>query len=217
MSLRHMLKLDHITVIAPTLADGVAHVRNCLGIDVPFGTRHDYMGTHNHRLQLGGSVYLEIVAHDPKGTDPGRPRWFGLDDQDQVRAGWTSRRRLRGWVANADDLGAVLSSHPTVFGEEAPLPPDDPAFGFSIPPDGTLPLDGAAPSIIDHRGDPTSMAGIPDLGARLRTLTLEHPEPTAIAALLDSLSIDRPPLIIKGPQIRYRAQIETPDGMKELT
>ncbi|WP_439710237.1 VOC family protein [Agrobacterium leguminum] len=62
-----MLKLDHLTVIAPTLAVGVAHVQRCLGLDVPFGTRHDYMGSHNHRLQLGNSVYLEIMALDPAG------------------------------------------------------------------------------------------------------------------------------------------------------
>jgi hypothetical protein len=37
-----MLKLDHLTVIAPDLAEGVLHVRNCLGLDVPFGQRHDY-------------------------------------------------------------------------------------------------------------------------------------------------------------------------------
>ena len=64
-----MLKLDHLTVIAPTLTEGVSHVQNCLDLDVPFGTRHDYMGTHNHRLQLGNSVYLEIVALDPEGTE----------------------------------------------------------------------------------------------------------------------------------------------------
>ena len=55
-----LLKLDHLTVIAPTLAEGVSHVQHCLDLDVPFGTRHDYMGTHNHRLQLGNSL-LEIV------------------------------------------------------------------------------------------------------------------------------------------------------------
>lgn len=212
-----MLTLDHITIIAPTLADGVAHVRDCLGIDVPFGTRHTYMGTHNHRLQLGGSVYLEIVAHDPMGTDPGRARWFGLDDARKVRADWDAGRRLRGWVANAENLASVLSTHPGVFGEEVGLPQSKPAFGFSIPKDGTLPLDGAAPSIIDHRGDPTSMAEIPDLGARLRSWTLEHPDPSTIAAFLDALSIDRPPTIVGGSDIRYRARIETPSGMKELT
>ena len=76
-----MLTLDHLTVIAPTLTEGVAHVRACLGLDVPFGQRHGYMGTVNHLLQLGGTVYLEIVAVDPAADAPGRRRWFGLDDQ----------------------------------------------------------------------------------------------------------------------------------------
>lgn len=53
-----MLTLDHLTVIAPTLAEGVSHVQACLGLDVPFGSRHDYMGNHNHRLRLGGAIYL---------------------------------------------------------------------------------------------------------------------------------------------------------------
>src|SRR5258706_4637367 len=63
--LRDMLKLDHISIIAPSLAEGVLHVRTCLDLDVPFGQRHAYMGTHNHLLQLGDMVYLEIVALDP--------------------------------------------------------------------------------------------------------------------------------------------------------
>ncbi len=92
-----MLRLDHLTVIAPTLAEGAAHARDCLDLDVPFGTRHFYMGTHNHRLQLGGNVYLEIVALDPDGTAPARARWFGLDNQEQVRAdlgGWATFARV---------------------------------------------------------------------------------------------------------------------------
>ncbi len=76
-----MLKLDHLTVIAPTLTEGIAHIRSCIDLDVPFGQRHGYMGTHNHLLQLGEQVYLEIVALDPDGERPPRARWFGLDDQ----------------------------------------------------------------------------------------------------------------------------------------
>ena len=212
-----MLKLDHITVIAPTLIEGVSHVRDCLDLDVPFGTRHDYMGTHNHRLQLGNTVYLEIVAVDPHGAEPGRPRWFGLDNREKVRSDWTEGRRLRGWVASTDNIASVVSTHRALFGEEVPLPPANPAFAFAIPKDGSLPLDGAAPSLIDHRGDPTSMAEIPDLGARLRSLFLEHPEPAAMEALYRDLSIDRPPAIVQGRKVRYRAQIETPTGLKELT
>ncbi|MDP3340909.1 VOC family protein [Frigidibacter sp.] len=212
-----MLKLDHLTVIAPTLTEGVAHVRACLGLDVPFGSRHGYMGTHNHRLQLGASVYLEIVALDPEGTAPGRARWFGLDDQRQVRADWEEGRRLRGWVANAEGLETVVAGHGAIFGEVVTLPPDDPSFAFTIPRDGSLPLDGAAPSIIDHRGDASYIATIPDLGARLATFTLEHPDPAGIEALLRALAIDRPPVVLQGPRLRYRALIETPAGMRELT
>ena len=96
---QEMLKLDHITVIAPSLAEGVLHVRNCLDLDIPFGQRHAYMGTYNHLLQLGDTVYLEVVALDPEADAPDRRRWFGLDDQDKVRSDWEDGRRLRGWVA----------------------------------------------------------------------------------------------------------------------
>nr|WP_298690397.1 VOC family protein [uncultured Dongia sp.] len=212
-----MLKLDHLTVIAPTLIEGALHVRHCLDLDVPFGTRHDYMGTHNHRLQLGNNVYLEIVALDPDGADPGRPRWFGLDNQEKVRSDWNEGRRLRGWVASTDAIDFVISTRRAIFGDRVSLPTANPTFYFAIPADGSLPHDGAAPSLIDHRGDPTSMASIPDLGARLRSLTLEHPDPAVIQALYHELCIDRPPAIITGRTVRYRAQIETPTGLKELT
>jgi hypothetical protein len=92
MHAREMLKLDHISVIAPSLAEGVSHVRACLDLDVPFGQRHGYMGTYNHLLQLGDTVYLEIVALDPEADGPGHPRWFGLDDQKKVRSDWDEGR-----------------------------------------------------------------------------------------------------------------------------
>jgi len=212
-----MLKLDHISVIAPSLAEGVLHVRTCLDLDVPFGQRHAYMGTHNHLLQLGDMVYLEIVALDPEADGPGRPRWFGLDDQRTVRSDWDEGRRLRGWVARTDAIDAVITGHKGIFGEKVPLPAVNSSFDFAIPNDGSLPLDGAAPSIIDRRGKPRSMATIVDLGARLRSFTLEHPDPAAVQALYRAMTVDRPPAVDRGRRLRYRAQIETPAGLKELT
>ncbi|UUX49552.1 VOC family protein [Nisaea acidiphila] len=212
-----MLKLDHLTVIAPSLGEGAAHVRDCLDIDVPFGTRHLYMGTHNHRLQLGGRVYLEIVALDPAGTAPARARWFGLDNAAKVRADWEAGRRLRGWVANTANIEALIAARGAIFGEAVPLPTGDPSFAFAIPVDGSLPLDGGAPSVIDHKDDPTSMEEIPDLGARLRSFTLAHPDPDAIAALYRTLAIDRPPVLVPGSELRYSAEIETAAGPKTLT
>jgi hypothetical protein len=217
MPAREMLKLDHITIIAPSLAEGVSHVRACLDLDVPFGQRHAYMGTHNHLLQLEDTVYLEIVALDPEADGPGRPRWFGLDDQRKVRSDWDEGRRLRGWVARTDAIDTIIGGHGGIFGEKVALPAVNSSFDFAIPHDGSLPLDGAAPSIIDRRGKPRSMATIADLGARLRSFTLEHPDPYAVEALYHELAVDRPPVIARGPRLRYRARIETPTGLKELS
>jgi hypothetical protein len=212
-----MLKLDHLTVIAPSLAEGIAHVRDQLDLDVPFGVRHSYMGTHNHRLQLGGGVYLEIVAVDPGALPPARIRWFGLDDPIGVRKDWDAGRRLRGWVAAVDSMESVLRRHPGVFGKRIALPFGNPEFDFSLHDDGSLPLDGAAPSLIDHRGSPTAMSEIPDLGARLVAYRLEHPDTETVSIVFRSLDIDRPPTLQKGPSIRYEALIDTPTGAKRLT
>ena len=217
MHAREMLKLDHISVIAPSLAEGVSHVRACLDLDVPFGQRHAYMGTYNHLLQLGDTVYLEIVALDPEADGPGRARWFGLDDRKKVRSDWDEGRRLRGWVARTEAIDAIIAGRRGIFGEKVPLPAVNSSFDFAIPDDGSLPLDGAAPSIIDRRGKPRSMATIADLGARLQSFTLEHPDPAAVEALYRAMTVDRPPAFDRGSKLRYRAQIETPTGLKELS
>lgn len=210
-----MLTLDHLTVIAPTLSDGVQHVNDCLGIEVPFGTRHDYMGTHNHRLQLGENVYLEIVALDPDGVDPGRARWFGVDDPKKVRSDWEQNLRLRGWVAAVASIEG-FTRHRSEFGEAVPLPFNEPEFAFAIPVDGSLPLGGILPSLIDHRDDPTRMSDIEDLGARLVSFALEHPEPEEIRDTYHGLKIDRPPEIRAGAKFRYEAEIQTHNGLRTL-
>ena len=114
-------------------------------------------------------------------------------------------------------MDAVLSTHGAIFGEKVPLPTAAPDFAFAIPRDGSLPWDGVAPSIIDHWGDSSYVAAIPDLGARLQSLILEHPEPAGIAALYRELAIDHPPAVVQAPKVRYRARIATPSGLKELT
>lgn len=210
------MRLDHLVVVAPTLGEGVAHVRACLGVEVPFGQRHAYMGSHNHLMQLGDSVYLEIVAVDPEAGPPHRARWFGLDDGTAVRASWEAGRRLRGWVACTDAIDVDLAGRETLLGAKVSLPWNAPTFEFALRDDGALPLDGAAPSLIDRRGRPRSMATIADLGVRLRGFSLAHPRPAEIEALYRELAVDRPPTVVSGVDIRYRARMDTPTGPREL-
>lgn len=208
-----MLWFDHLTVIAPTLADGRAHLRDCLGLDIGDGTVHAEMGTHNCRLRLSENTYLEVIAVDPAASPPAGPRWFGLSDAKAIRAHWDRGERLRAWVARCDDLDAVLSAHGAVFGEVLRL---GEAARFSLRPDGQLPEKGLLPCLIDRAGQKPPSVRMQDVGARLLDFVLEHPTPAKIQGMYNELEIKGAPVVKAGPRPRYFAQIETPNGIKTL-
>ncbi|MCJ2140504.1 VOC family protein [Methylobacterium sp. E-066] len=212
-----MLTLDHLVVVAPDLAEGVAHVRDCLGLDMPEGGRHPEMGTRNHLLRLGASTFLEVIAVDPEAAPPARDRWFGLGDAARVRTDWEAGRRLRGFVARTDDLDTLLAAHPDLLGTAATMTRGTLSWRFGLRPDGTWPADGAAPCAMDWGDRPHPARAMPDLGARLEEFRLTHPEPEAVAALYASLDLTDPPRIEPGPALRYTARFATPSGSRVLT
>lgn len=212
-----MPTLDHLTLIAPSLEEGAAHVRECLGIDMPTGREHPDMGTHNRLLRLGDDVYLEVIAIDPAAPPPAHARWFGLDDQAAVREAWNRGQRLRGWVARTQRMDAVLAQHGHLMGRKTQLSAGSaPNYFFAIPPGGVLPLGGAAPSLIDRDQRPPPIASMPDLGARLARFTIEHPDPAMVRDLYAALGVVNPPQVQRGDTVRYRAEIDTPNGLKTL-
>ncbi len=210
------LELDHLTVVAPSLEQGVEHVRDCLGLDVPRGGVHPEMGTHNHLLRIGDDIYLEIIAADPDGPPPAGPRWFGLGDPETVRAHWANGQRLRGWVARTDDIDAVLRRHGALLGGRTRVSRDGDFSNFSLRPDGEMPLGGVLPSVIERDGRSSPVSGMPDLGARLCEFVLKHPEPAEIGALFRKLGLRRAPALREGPEICFSALIETPGGRRTL-
>ncbi len=209
-----MLQLDHITVIAPSLNEGVEHVRSCLGIDICNGATHSDMGTHNRRLRMGAETYLEVIAIDPSAPPPIGARWFGLDDGDGLLSDWENGIRLKAWVANTDNIDKITTLHGQLLGTKIWL---EKAFHFSLLPDGTLPLKGALPCVIDRAGRPSPSCRFEDHGILLRELVLEHPSPHQITKLFDELGITDPPKVRDGPRIRFSALIDTPSGLKTLT
>ena len=66
-----MLSLDHLVVAALTLEAGVDHVFRSLGVAIPPGGAHPLMGTHNHLMQLGEGVFLEVIARDSRSVRAG--------------------------------------------------------------------------------------------------------------------------------------------------
>ncbi|MFN8621199.1 MAG: VOC family protein [Chloroflexota bacterium] len=213
-------ELDHLVVVAPTVAAGRAWVEGRLGVPLQAGGRHVRMGTHNALLGLGPSAYLEVIAVDPDLPDPGRPRWFALD---QVRAGDAPRLGL--WVARTTDLEGAVAAAPVPLGEILPMTRDDLRWRITVPADGSVRFGGALPPMIQWDAGVHPALRMEDRGCRLIELSATVPktrpsldeEPIGIA--LDRLGLLGAIALIPGPVgilPRLSALIATPHGEVEL-
>ena len=66
-----MAPLDHLTVVAPSLALGIETFAGMTGVSATPGGRHSINGTANALIGLGGERYLEIMCPDPDGPPGG--------------------------------------------------------------------------------------------------------------------------------------------------
>jgi len=206
-----LLTLDHIAVAAASLAEGLAHVRAVLGVEMPAGGKHREMGTHNHVLRLGDELFLEVIAIDPDAGSPGRARWFGLD-----RFG-AAPPRLATWIARTGDLDAALAAAPQASGPPIQVSRGELTWHISVPEDGSMPFDGAYPTLIEWPPGPHPASRMPNLGCSLEHLQIEHPDAEAIRQYLDPGFDDARVDIETGPQIRLTARIETSQGVRILS
>ena len=201
-----MLRLDHLAVSAGNLAEGTAAVEAALGLPLgPIG-QHPHMATHNRLLGLG-DVYLEVIAIDPGAPAPVWPRWFDLDH-------FTGVPRLTNWIAACDDLEAALAAAPKGTGVPVDLARGVYRWRMAVPGDGRLPFGGAHPALIQWLG-PHPAAVLPDHGARLRRLTIAHPQADALIAALGRFG-DARVQITMGPEFAMQAEIDTPHGLRLL-
>lgn len=212
-----MTEFDHITVIAPDIATGVAWVRDVLGVDPPKGGAHPDMGTHNHLLRLGDDVFLEVIAVDPEASRPKHPRWFGLDDQETVERHWHAGRCLRAYVARCDDVAATIGGRKDTFGAPMRLSRGELEWTFGVRADGALPLAGALPHLMDWGARGTPAVAMTDFGLRLQELLVETPDPDAVHAALDAIGMIRKPQVRQGSTVRLFATIDTPRGVRTLS
>lgn len=213
------MEFDHLVVAADTLARGVAHVEQCLGVRCLSGGRHPRFGTHNALLGLGQDRYIEVIAIDPAAKTPTVPRWFGLDDP-AVEAALRERPRLLTWVARADDLDAALAACLHDGGRPRPMQRDDLHWRIAFPDDGALIEGGLVPPLIEWGSGVRHPARrLPDSGLRLRALHGVHPDPELIEERLAPLSLTDV-LILEagraGETPCLRAGIDTPAGLRWL-
>ncbi|MDB5620880.1 VOC family protein [Tardiphaga sp.] len=203
--------LDHITVAALTLEQGVAHVRDALNVEMPFGGSHPLMGTHNCLMQLGDGVFLEVIAPDPAVT-PQRKRWFGLDDP-AMRARLEHSPQLITWVARVPDLGRA---HDGAAGEVLNVTRGELSWLIAVPRDGSMPFEGAYPTLIEWPAGPHPSVRMADLDCRLERFAISHPDGARLSLALGSIVTDERIVVSTGDTVRLRASIRTPDGLREL-
>ena len=204
-------QIDHFTAGTASLAEGQATLKDVLGLEVPQGSKHDAMSTHNCVCQAGNESFFELIAVDPDAPDPGRIRWFTLDDA-ATQAKIADRPRALCWVVNTTDLDAVVAASPVDLGEIVHFQRGDRTWRLTVPADGSLPEGGLIPAFIEWSPGPHPSTGQQDIGLRLQKISLQHPEPEALAKTLAALGVDHLAEISKGER-SLSFVVETPGGV----
>ena len=215
--------LDHLVVIADSLATGVAWCEQQLGVTPGPGGQHPLMGTHNRLLRIDSSgwprAYLEIIAIEP-GVSPLRhpplQHWFDMDDADLMASVRTHGPRLLHWVARTDKLGPALAATQLAGWDRGEglqasrmTPQGLLTWQISVRPDGQRLLDGVLPTLIEW-GSAHPAEAMPEQGIRLRQLRLQHPEHTRLRTWAQTIGLgqveweDGPPALL--------ATLDTPGG-----
>lgn len=209
------LAIDHLIVAARSLDEGGAWVTSRLGCTLVVGGRHELMGTHNRLLGLGDGVYLEVIAIDPAGAPPSRPRWLSLD-APAMRERLEQGPALIHWVARTDDIVALASASPVDVGEIIAVSRGDLRWRMTVSRDGGLPAGGAFPSLIEWEGS-SPAAALPESGCRLESLDIAHPTARSLDQALRSMGLpaDAPLLAVDDASDagRLAARIRTPGGV----
>jgi hypothetical protein len=205
--------VDHLVVTAPSLAIGVEYVRETLGVAPEPGGEHKSMGTHNYLLKLGEAVFLEVLCINPAAPAPNRPRWFQLDEADA-----DGEPRLATWVVRTTDIRAALAASPVVSGFVTPMSRGELNWLITLPRNGSLPLQGVAPTLIQWQG--THPAGrLTDSGCALSRLEGFHPRAEKVRAMLEAIGYQGEFTVSPSPpgeQPRLVAHIQTPAGLRRL-
>ncbi|WP_088278889.1 VOC family protein [Ideonella sp. A 288] len=214
-------EIDHLVVVADSLAQGAAWCEATFGVAPGPGGRHPLMGTHNRLLAIGSDAfprsYLEVIAIDPDAPDPGRVRWFGMDEP-ALRAAVRAAPRLVHTVARTSNIemlrwGLVnVGIDPGVpLAAERDTPRGKLAWRIAVRDDGAVDREGALPTLIEWRGvHPTE--GMPASPVQLTAVTAGGLSARAAAVLrLRGVEVSPEPLP------RWQATLQSPAGPVTLT
>jgi hypothetical protein len=210
------VEVDHLVAAAATLAQGVAWCEQTLGVTPGPGGQHALMSTHNRLLKIAtpafAQAYLEIIAINPDAPDPGRVRWFGLDNPVQ-QARVAQAPRLVHLVARSTMLdmhrwGLITVGHKPgdPVNLSRPTAQGDLRWQMLVRDDGGWDCGGALPTLLQWQG-PHPTDTMADSGVTLRQLTL-HGVPERARQVLRLRGV----AVLAEPGPALRAVLHTPLG-----
>lgn len=217
-------EVDHLVVVATTLAEGVAWCEATLGLTPGPGGQHALMGTHNRLFSIASArfpaAYFEIIAIDPAAPPPARRRWFDMDDaalRERVRQQGPQLAHFAARVPDASAAVAALRAQGiergTVLQAERATPQGLLQWQITVRDDGQRLYDGALPTLIQwgavHPAD-----NMPTSGVTLERLVVQHPQADALADAYRAIGLSDVG-VLPGPT-QLRAQLQTPRGPLQL-
>lgn len=206
-----MRKIDHIVYAVNNLEEGSNHIQSLLGCEVVQGGKHLNNGTHNALVNLGDSIYLEIIAVDLDNKNISAPRWMGIDRivQPSVTRWAIKSNNLDLDLASLERYNPALASSfegsrkkqdGSMLNWRMALPLPDPAIEI-------------APFLVDWKDSIHPTVSLPQ-ECTLKAIEFYDPKPDGLQTLFSDLTINHQ--VMHSSESRIKLKIESPNGMIEL-
>ena len=219
--------VDHLVVLAESLADGVRWCEATLGITPGPGGSHPLMGTHNRLFDISSDsfpgCFCEIIAIDPNAapTRVDGMRWFDMDDRHLSEQIHEHGPQLIHLVARVPDLAHAVQTLTGLNidgGERLRVSRETPRgllqWQITVRADGRRMFHGALPTLIqwgDHHPVNTMAAS----AVQLLAFEVQHGDPVHLNEAYAALGLGQ--LRAQGGEPRLLARLQTPLGVVELS
>jgi hypothetical protein len=203
-------QVDHLVVVAASLAQGVQWCEATLGITPGPGGEHPLMGTHNRLFSVASAAfpraYFEIIAIQP-GVTPARTaglhRWFDMDNALLQSRLASEGPQLLHFVASVPGVVTAVKALAALgLDRGAVVPASRQTAGgllswrITVRDDGQRLFYGTLPTLIqwgEPGEDPTKAAhpldAMPASGVTLEVLQARHPRPEKLQAAYAAIGL----------------------------
>ena len=223
-------QIDHLVVMAQTLAQGVQWCEATLGVTPAAGGEHAQYGSHNRLFKIATPThplaYFEIIAINPAAKRPANApgkRWFDMDDA-ALQAAVAIEPRLIHFVASTDDIQAARIALKAQGIERGPAVHASRhsrrgllQWQITVREDGQRLFNGALPSLIQwgKTGDAEPLRlhprnSLPRSGVSLQSLAVTHPSADKLQAAYEAIGLTG--VTLETGPANLSATLHTPRG-----